>query len=459
MINFVTSEQKMYSDSSNIWNLISGGLFNMGELPQRRNKRKLPYKLSEKTETDAKEPAEKANSLDIFQETVVLKRKGRQISSKTEEQISPKSEDTSKKEEKRQGESSSFDTNIMEEQISENNPGKAKKPFDTADINEKEFDPNKTYASSIIRQVESKPDKTVEISQPSDKSQNIKELVIKKQDNSDEQVYNISENRSGASGDNQRKEYTEINNSQYFKESEDISDTYEKKMYTGKVCEESTNNAPGSSCQNETLLRKQMIAFTVIIIILAAVVAAIVSVSLRNDLPATGNIRDAGKDSSDVLIEQDFYGEKQSGMVTCPVCKVGFPRARSEYRHQIKAEDILFFDTEKCYRRFLQDPDMFIDRDRDVDVRVKIRIEDKSAPVPDSPDMLIEDIPINIKTLVPEREEDILIENIPPAPEKIHEAPGNDNGEPPAPINIDRKVLDVEIESIPLPGQKDEKTY
>ncbi len=64
----------------------------------------------------------------------------------------------------------------------------------------------------------------------------------------------------------------------------------------------------------------------------------------------------------------------------CPVCRVIFDRNHAEYQHKLSGGRLFFFDREKCYLEFLDNPGRFVENKP----RIKIRIEAKPAHPEDS---------------------------------------------------------------------------
>jgi YHS domain-containing protein len=225
--------------------------------------------------------------------------------------------------------------------------------------------------------------------------------------------------------------------------------------------------------RDENAWKKQLVAFLVIMIVLGAAVAAVVSVSLQNNIFSPG-----GRNNSGTAIDQDPSGQT----VNCSVCNKTVHRTQAEFTHETRSGNVLYFDTEECYKKFLREPARYLNRQNNSDIKVDIRIEEQPPasdpePAPQNPDifdMLIEDVPINVpknpgdldrQVPVPPRkiEEDLFIEdiplNIPPAPERVPEPPVSQPHEPPAPQNIDRDHLNIEIEDIPLQVPRDGRTF
>lgn len=85
---------------------------------------------------------------------------------------------------------------------------------------------------------------------------------------------------------------------------------------------------------------------------------------------------------------------------TCPVCKVSIKPDDAEYKHTLSATGkVYYFDREKCYLRFLENPGRYVRR------RVRIRVtvkpsetETKTTQTPtadSSPGVKIEDVPLD----------------------------------------------------------------
>jgi YHS domain-containing protein len=224
-----------------------------------------------------------------------------------------------------------------------------------------------------------------------------------------------------------------------------------------EVSEDNTDNS-----------ERKIIALLVIgIVLVAAIIASLPAIipNLSNVMsgrpPAIDVSEDTDKtDTGSKVIEKNLPPSDTSESATCPVCRVTITKNQAEYRHLVRdTRKMLYFDTEECYKRFLKDQDLFLDRRDEVDVRIKIKIEEKPSPAETQPyyydDVLIEDIPIRNKYSAPKSGEDVLIEDIParvpPAPEKVPDDPGTSRpGEPPAPINIDKYDLNFDFQSVPI---------
>jgi YHS domain-containing protein len=129
--------------------------------------------------------------------------------------------------------------------------------------------------------------------------------------------------------------------------------------------------------------------------------------------------------SSPVATDQVYVVEDPSGedcSVNCPVCKKTISSSKAEFQHRITGtEKVAYFDTEKCYKKFLENPDKYLEND----IKIKVNVDIKPTPTnsntdvqgtPESKSPVIEEVE------VPENPE-------PPTPEVVPDAPSSKNGE------------------------------
>ncbi|MFP4498556.1 MAG: hypothetical protein ACLFQV_10130 [Vulcanimicrobiota bacterium] len=158
---------------------------------------------------------------------------------------------------------------------------------------------------------------------------------------------------------------------------------------TNKIPENENNGEkpqnPPSSAENSE--KKDIVKIILIAVLFLAFIYSFVS---------TQNKRKNEEISRDEAVVKSIMSRSNNTSQTlqkCPVCGKTFKQENSVFQHQIKgAATTFYFDSEKCYTAFLENPGRYYRINR-VEVKVKPRTDE--TEVPGSNENMLEEIPMN----------------------------------------------------------------
>lgn len=155
----------------------------------------------------------------------------------------------------------------------------------------------------------------------------------------------------------------------------------------------------------------------IMIIFTAYFVLAPYANNSSNDVPSlSASSPTASKDGSGIT-------EDDNSTVSCPVCHKSMCAGAAEYKHQLNDADSLFyFDSEECYKKFLDHPENY------VEVKYQVRVNVRARKTPDPAESAIPETPSNDKVSEPKPDMSA------PVPETIPDLPTPDvkSGKPAA---------------------------
>jgi YHS domain-containing protein len=165
-------------------------------------------------------------------------------------------------------------------------------------------------------------------------------------------------------------------------------------------------NSSQKALQNLPVPKRLLISALALVMVVSFTYMALGLVIKGSTAPVTAAPQGSGGDPGSAGQEQGYTINRDApdGYRQCPVCSVMMQESAVEFTHRLKKTgEVFYFDREKCYQEFLEDPDRYTR----VKYNVDLKITGSPSPRPTS------DSPSGDPSSSP-RVEDIVIDSQPP---------------------------------------------